>query len=228
MPQLQAPNLSNSVVSSSPPPSQTATLVGPMAAEITSDSQHELNSNWENSPEMTMAKPGSSLATVFPRVSITFLLGSGKRKTLDFEQSDSFGAIKERLVREWPTDWDGELKPQSASAIRFLHLGRLLSDDETLSGNPRFAPRPTPPTIVHLSVRPYTARSASGTGSLKAKSSLLRTGNSLFSGRGNANAPGSPHATIAVAPAGVPTTGTSRPLDSVEESEGSSCCCVIC
>jgi hypothetical protein len=100
--QLQAPSLSNSVVGSLPR-SQTATLVGPMAAEIANNSQHELGSNWDHSPEMTMAQPGSSLATVFPRVSITFLLGSGKRKTLDFEQSDSFGAIKERLVREWPT-----------------------------------------------------------------------------------------------------------------------------
>lgn len=95
----------NSVAGSSPSPSrpsQTATLVGSMAAEITSDSQHEMTSSLENSPEMTMAQPGSALTTVFPRVSITFLLGSGKRKTFDFEQSDSFAAIKERLVREWP------------------------------------------------------------------------------------------------------------------------------
>lgn len=101
--QLQVPNQSNSVIDSSLPPSQTATFVGPMAAEITNNSQHQLSSNRDNSPEMTMAQPGSTLATVFPRVSITFLLCSGKRKTLDFEQSDSFGAIKERLVREWPT-----------------------------------------------------------------------------------------------------------------------------
>jgi hypothetical protein len=101
--QLQVPSLSTSFVDPSLPPSQTATLVGPMAAEMTNNSQHELSSNWDDSPEMTMAQPGSSLATVFPRVSITFLLGSGKRKTLDFEQSDSFGAIKERLVLEWPT-----------------------------------------------------------------------------------------------------------------------------
>ncbi|KIM33774.1 hypothetical protein M408DRAFT_325378 [Serendipita vermifera MAFF 305830] len=32
-------------------------------------------------------------------------------------------------------EWDGEVKPQAASAIRFLHLGRLLSDDETLSAS---------------------------------------------------------------------------------------------
>ncbi|KIM33775.1 hypothetical protein M408DRAFT_85016 [Serendipita vermifera MAFF 305830] len=95
---LQVPNSSIDV--GSLPPSQTATLVGPMAAEIATNSQHEWD---ESSPQMTEAQPGSAISTVLPKVPITFLLGSGKRKTLDFEQSDTFGGIKECLTREWPT-----------------------------------------------------------------------------------------------------------------------------
>jgi len=225
MAQLQVPNTSCVVVSS--PPSQTPTLVGySMADELSDPSQHELGSNLDNSPEMTMAQPGPTLATVFPKVSITFLLGSGKRKTFDFEQSDSFATIKERLVQEWPTEWEGETKPQSAAAIRLLHLGRLIPDDESLSANPRFAPRPTPPTIIHLSVRPFTTRNPSTTGSLKAKASLLRTGNGFnFPGRGSANSPvvSSPQGQV-----GASAAETSHPLDSVEENQRSGCCCVIC
>ena len=71
-----------------------------MAAEIANESQQD----WEeSSPQMAEAQAGAPIATILPRVSITFLLGSGKRKTLEFEQSDSFATIKERLAREWPT-----------------------------------------------------------------------------------------------------------------------------
>lgn len=82
------------------PPSQTATLVGPMAAEITNTSQHEWN---ESAPQMSEAQPAPPIATALPKVPITFLLGSGKRKTLEFEQSDSFGTVKEHITHEWPT-----------------------------------------------------------------------------------------------------------------------------
>ncbi|PVG03177.1 hypothetical protein CPB86DRAFT_772103 [Serendipita vermifera] len=156
-----------------------------------------------------------------PKVSLTFLLLSGKRKTFAFEQADSFASIKERLVHEWPNDWEDETKPETSSAIRLLHLGRLIPDDETLLSNPKFPPSPAPAAVIHLSVRPYPIRAPSGTGSLKQRASLLRTGTGFsLSGRANANAP--------TAPRQGASTQNTQALDTVPEQSDSGCCCIIC
>ncbi|CAG7847292.1 SubName: Full=Uncharacterized protein {ECO:0000313/EMBL:CCA71021.1} [Serendipita indica DSM 11827] len=173
----------------------------------------ELANSSSNDPLQTLE---SSSASASPAVSLTFLLLSGKRKTLEFEQTETIANIKQRLVNEWPPEWQDEVKPASIASIRLLFLGRLLADDEVLSANPRFAPLPAPPSIVHLSVRPLTTRHASGTASLK-KGALLRA----VSLSGRTNAPASPQTTH-------PPT-TTQPLEPVsEQTESSGCCgCVV-
>ena len=66
-----------------------------MATELANSSSNVTH----DSPQMVEA---SSLSVV-PKVSLTFLLLSGKRKTLEFEQTESVTGIKDRLVKEWPS-----------------------------------------------------------------------------------------------------------------------------
>lgn len=85
---LQAPTSSGISL----PPSQTPTLVIPMAAV---DQPGTTEVTWEPTP---VHDPESTM----PKVAITFLLLSGKRKTVDFDQTDSFAKVRERLYEEWP------------------------------------------------------------------------------------------------------------------------------
>lgn len=82
------------------PPSQTPTLVGrtslspSMAAEEASQSASDVRLIQE-----TAISAGSEQ----PKVSLTFLLLSGKRKAWEFEQTDSFAGVKDRIFNEWPS-----------------------------------------------------------------------------------------------------------------------------
>ncbi|KAG8758479.1 hypothetical protein FRC14_008104 [Serendipita sp. 396] len=176
----------------------------------------------QDGPEMSETSQLSAPAV--PKVSITFLLLSGKRRTFEFDHTDTIGSIKERLVHEWPAEWEDETRPQGASSIRLLMLGRLLGDEEVLSDNPHFELRPAPPTVIHLSVRPFPAKNPSSTGSFKHKASLLRSGNAFnFPNRANTAS----QSATTTNPAG--EGAASHTLDSVPEQESRGCCgCIIC
>jgi len=199
------------------PPSQTSTVVVNMSSEepnssddvrSTHNSVIEMDASAERDPE--------------PQVLLTFLLLSGRRKTYAFEQDCSIAVVKERLVREWPSEWEDEMRPQTVSQIRLLHYGRQLLDNETLSAKSRFQPRPAPPTLVHVSIRPPAVRTASATESFKQKASMIRTANFSLSRRGLAR----PSGAVNQHSAG----DTPTQLDSVRERQDSNsgCCCVIC
>lgn len=91
----------------------------------------------------------------------------------------------------------------------------------TMRVESRFQPRPAPPALVHVSIRPFAVRTASAAGSFKQRASTLRTSNFSFTGRGTAPAS---------AVVNQRSTGDTTQLDSVPErhDSNSGCCCVIC
>ncbi|GLB39028.1 putative ubiquitin-2 like Rad60 SUMO-like [Lyophyllum shimeji] len=95
-----------------------------------------------------------------PQVYITFLVISGRRRTMSFEPETTLGRLKELVWNAWPAEWEDE-RPVAPAYLRVLYLGKMLQDDDTLSKlkfptyTPQSGSTPTP-TIVHLSVRPGT------------------------------------------------------------------------
>ncbi|KIY48709.1 hypothetical protein FISHEDRAFT_10751, partial [Fistulina hepatica ATCC 64428] len=94
-----------------------------------------------------------------PQTAITFLTVSARRRNMNFDPDTTVGRVKELVWSGWPSEWADE-RPPTPSHLRLLHLGKILQDEETLSGLniPSHIPdanTPSPgPTIVHLSVRP--------------------------------------------------------------------------
>ncbi|KAF5349116.1 hypothetical protein D9756_009457 [Leucocoprinus leucothites] len=99
-----------------------------------------------------------------PQAFLTFLLVSGKRRTMSFEPETTIGRVKELIWNAWPTEWK-EDRPPAPSYLRVLYLGRMLQDDETLTKLkiPLSLPATPQPTIVHLSIRLYGPAGEDGT-----------------------------------------------------------------
>ncbi|KAJ6543997.1 hypothetical protein B0H19DRAFT_1267306 [Mycena capillaripes] len=105
-----------------------------------------------------------------PQTTLTFLLVSGRRRTMAFDPATTIGRVKELIWNAWPSDaeWQAE-RPPAPSYLRILYLGKILQDEDTLtklafpshtppspsSTDLTTAPPPPPPTIVHLSIRAY-------------------------------------------------------------------------
>ncbi|KAK7683015.1 hypothetical protein QCA50_013687 [Cerrena zonata] len=108
------------------------------------------------------AEPTQVEEPAIPQVSLTFLLVSGKRKTMSFDHETTIGRVKELAWNGWPNEWQDE-RPPGPSYIRILYLGKVLQGEDTLSkiGFPTYIPSseqsatPQTSTIVHLSVRAY-------------------------------------------------------------------------
>ncbi|KAH7919707.1 hypothetical protein BV22DRAFT_847681 [Leucogyrophana mollusca] len=67
-----------------------------------------------------------------PQVSLTFLLVSGRRRTMSFEPQITVGRVKELVWNAWPGDWQDE-RPPAPSYLRILYLGKILQDEDTLA-----------------------------------------------------------------------------------------------
>ncbi|KAJ6583171.1 hypothetical protein B0H10DRAFT_1701098, partial [Mycena sp. CBHHK59/15] len=100
-----------------------------------------------------------------PQTPLTFLLVSGRRRTMAFDPATTVGRVKELVWNAWPSDpeWQAE-RPPAPAFLRILYLGKILQDEDTLAqlGFPAHTPAPVPapapappPTIVHLSIRAY-------------------------------------------------------------------------
>ncbi|KAI0777557.1 ubiquitin-related domain-containing protein [Trametes elegans] len=107
------------------------------------------------------AAPGAQLAEEAipqtPQVSLTFLLVSGRRRTMSFEPETTIGRVKELVWNAWPNDWQDE-RPPAPAYLRILYLGKILQDEDSLDklSFPTHLPSAdAAATIVHLSVRPY-------------------------------------------------------------------------
>ncbi|KAI0646159.1 ubiquitin-related domain-containing protein [Trametes meyenii] len=96
-----------------------------------------------------------------PQVHLTFLLVTGRRRTMSFEPETTVGRVKELVWNAWPNDWQDE-RPPAPSYLRILYLGKILQDEDSLDklSFPTQLPSSAPSaTIVHLSVRPYAPAS---------------------------------------------------------------------
>lgn len=121
-----------------------------------------------------------------PQVSLTFLLVSGKRRTMSFDPDITVGRAKELVWNAWPNEWQDE-RPPAPSYLRILYLGKILQDDDTLTkvGFPTYIPNSTSaqssesmtpaPTVVHLSIRPCPPPGAKDT----PKKKSIRRGGSM-------------------------------------------------
>ncbi|KZT10411.1 uncharacterized protein LAESUDRAFT_711601 [Laetiporus sulphureus 93-53] len=100
------------------------------------------------------------------RIYLTFLLISGRRRTMVFGREDSVGRVKEVVWDGWPDDADlsgrrfadWEERPPTPSYLRILYLGKILQDEDTLEKwsfpiTPPHAAAPPAPPVVHLSIR---------------------------------------------------------------------------
>ncbi|PIL27378.1 hypothetical protein GSI_10525 [Ganoderma sinense ZZ0214-1] len=103
------------------------------------------------------AATGEEAIPQTPQVSLTFLLVSGRRRTMTFEPENTVGRVKELVWNAWPNDWQDE-RPPAPSYLRILYLGKILQDEDSLDklSFPANIPSPTSAsTIVHLSIRAY-------------------------------------------------------------------------
>ena len=88
-----------------------------------------------------------------PQTFITFLLVTGKRRTMSFDPETTIGRVKELVWNTWPegvcvpifvlfqshvttlaidNEWQSE-RPPAPSYLRLLYLGKMLQDDDTLT-----------------------------------------------------------------------------------------------
>lgn len=143
-----------------------------------------------------------------PQVSLTFLLVSGRRRTMSFDPAITIGRVKELVWNAWPADWQDE-SPQAPSHLRILYLGKILQDEDTLThlSFPTSLPSSSSslPTIVHLSIRPSNTSTVDDT--LK-----KRRLSNAFSRRGTLG------------------TDTEIAREGADDAVGSGCCCgcIIC
>jgi len=106
----------------------------------------------EREPLVVQQQAGEDTVPQTPQTYVTFLVISGKRRTLAFEPSTTIGRVKELAWNSWPagnpalcsivrhtradiffggSDWQDE-RPPAPSYLRVLYLGRMLQDDDTL------------------------------------------------------------------------------------------------
>ncbi|PFH47967.1 hypothetical protein AMATHDRAFT_66410 [Amanita thiersii Skay4041] len=91
-----------------------------------------------------------------PQTFITFLLITGRRRTMSFDPETTIGRVKELVWNTWPEEWQNE-RPPAPSYLRLLYLGKMLQDDDTLTKLklPTSHQQSPQATIIHLSIRPY-------------------------------------------------------------------------
>ncbi|KAI0703179.1 ubiquitin-related domain-containing protein [Earliella scabrosa] len=108
-------------------------------------------------PDHAQQAPTEEPIPQTPQVSLTFLLVSGRRRTMSFEPETTVGRVKELVWNAWPNDWQDE-RPPAPSYLRILYLGKILQDDDSLdklSFPTQLSSASPSSTIVHLSIRAY-------------------------------------------------------------------------
>lgn len=72
-----------------------------------------------------------SLPTNMAEIPLTFLLISGRRRTMSFAASITIGRVKELVWNSWSSDWSDE-RPPAPNYLRILYLGKMLHDEDVL------------------------------------------------------------------------------------------------
>lgn len=153
----QAPTLTPPTAHSSPR-QEHATL--PPSLPVDSESTPVPTSSEDAPPSTSVPAPSPAPTSSSPPpkstdVAITFLLITGSRKTMHFAPTMTFGRVKEGFWSAWSPENPAD-KPPAPSFLRVLHMGKILSDDQTLAAAkfPDVASSAAG-TIVHISIRPF-------------------------------------------------------------------------
>jgi len=171
-----------------------------------------------SSIEQESLEPAITSISEASKVSITLLLVSGRRRTQEFDRKTTIGDLKEMVWSNWPSDWADE-QPPSGAFLRILYLGRILTDETTLSSLNLAAPPES--TVVHISVRSFAPPSDDDDG-LKKKQKKRGTTNRR-GGRGNTRD------VSGTDPGSGAEAGTAVGGNAAEGEESTGCCgCIIC
>lgn len=194
--------------------SQVPSIVTEMASSQASGIEGVNPNNVNLSANSTTNHPPNPPLTPppMPEIAITFLLITGKRRTMSFPPSTTIGRVKELVWNTWPADWSDD-RPPTPSSLRILYLGKMLQDEDVLECVffllainvqrltlmllfpaalhtlfPESQPGSSTPTIVHISIRPVASSTAGAADDLKKKK---RVGVSMVSiGRVGVNSSG--------------------------------------
>lgn len=125
---------------------------------ISTLSQDQQQPDQQPSTPSIQPQPVSQTVPQTPQTYLTFLLISGRRRTMSFEPESPIGRVKELAWNSWPagqylppsihsiasltmivsgifnfviSEWQDE-RPPAPSYLRVLYLGKMLQDDETL------------------------------------------------------------------------------------------------
>jgi len=89
-------------------------------------------SSWDASAQQLDPEQEHEAIPQMPQVSLTFLLVSGRRRSMSFEPETTIGRVKELVWNAWPSEWQDE-RTAAPSYLRILYLGKILQDDDTLA-----------------------------------------------------------------------------------------------
>ncbi|KAJ7430979.1 hypothetical protein B0H11DRAFT_2133120 [Mycena galericulata] len=86
----------------------------------------------ETEPKTPEPEPQPFVQT--PQTFLTFLLVSGRRRTMPFDPATTVGRVKELVWAAWPPEqeWQDE-RPPAPAYLRILYLGKILQDEDTLA-----------------------------------------------------------------------------------------------
>ncbi|KAJ9100629.1 hypothetical protein QFC21_003673 [Naganishia friedmannii] len=101
-----------------------------------------------------------------PKVQVKILLMNSQNHVFVFEPETTIGRVKESIWHLWPSGWITDpARPPSPAYFRLLYMGKMLTDEQTLSSSYTASPRKSfteeglnmkvapAVTIIHLSVR---------------------------------------------------------------------------
>lgn len=98
---------------------------------MTSISHAPSNTSTTLPPAPSHSIPSSD--PVDPQITLTFLLLSGRRRTLTFPENTTVSRVKEIVWSSWPSESQDE-QPPTPGFLRLLHLGKIWMDDTRLVG----------------------------------------------------------------------------------------------
>lgn len=107
-------------------PARTISPISGAAEDVNSNVNSCANSGVTTAPLNQPPTPSP-----IPETTITFLLVTGKRRTMTFPSSSTIGRVKELVWNSWPADWSDD-RPPTPNFLRILYLGKMLQDEDVL------------------------------------------------------------------------------------------------
>lgn len=125
---------------------------------------------------------------------------------MELPETTSVREVKKQLLPRWPAALS---KPDAASAIMLIVMGRLLEDTDNLAGIPKY----DWPTPIHVTIRGAVVKAAPGGGA---------SAGAAATAAGPAGAAGGSRS----AAGGAPSTAVTDPHRRHHEEDASGCCVI--